>query len=187
MNTEVTLKRLEDLKACSSAKDWFKSQGKKKIDLFEGFKYLMSKRGIENIRMTYNDDSLSWSSWFITRIMNKRRRVMYVIYAAEQVIDIYEERYPGDRRPREAINAAKEYLKNPCKRTKVAAATAADAAYAAYAAADVVYAAAAAFAAFVAASSVAFAAASSVAFAVDAAEKEKMKKRILKYGIKILK
>ena len=94
-----------------------------------------------------------WGNWLICRIMNKKQAVQYAIFAAEQVIDIYEGKYP-DKRPRNAIEAAKAYLKNPSKKTKAYAFAAADAAFdaadaaaataaaAAYAAADAAYAAA---------------------------------------------
>jgi len=98
-----------------------------------------------------------WGNWLICRIMNKKQAVQYAIFAAEQVIDIYEGKYPNDKRPRNAIEAAKAYLKNPSKKTKAYAADAAG-----YAAAD----AAGAYAA--------------------GAERRKMKAKILKYGIRLL-
>lgn len=101
-----------------------------------------------------------WGNWLICRIMNKNRSVQYAIFAAEQVIDIYEGKYPNDKRPHNAIEAAKAYLKNQSKKTKAYAYTAAPghAAYAAY------------------------------AYAADAAYKRrKIKAKILKYGIGLLK
>ena len=104
-----------------------------------------------------------WGNWLICRLMNKKQAVQYAIFAAEQVIDIYEGKYT-DKRPRNAIEAAKAYLKNPSKKTKAYAADAAAYAYAAgYGAA---YAAADAYAA--------------------GAERRKMKAKILKYGIRLL-
>jgi len=37
----------------------------------------------------------------------KEDSVKLAIFAAEQVIEIYEKKYPNDKRPREAIEAAK--------------------------------------------------------------------------------
>lgn len=71
-----------------------------------------------------------WGNWLICRIMNKKQAVQYAIFAAEQVIDIYEGKYT-DKRPRNAIEAAKAYLKNPSKETKADAYAAAADAYAA--------------------------------------------------------
>ena len=149
-----------------------------------------------------------WGNWLICRIMNKKQAVQYAIFAAEQVIDIYEGKYPNDKRPRNAIEAAKAYLKNPSKKTK---AYAADAGYAAgYAAASAAsassayaaaYAAAASSAAYTAAYAAGYDAAAAATYAADAAgyaaayaagayaagaERRKMKAKILKYGIRLL-
>ena len=91
-----------------------------------------------------------WGNWLVCRLMTKKQAVKYAVFAAEQVIDIYEKAYPDDKRPRNAIEAAKAYLKNPCAKTRAAAAAYAAAAYAVY-----TYAAAAAYA---------------VAYAADATE-----------------
>ena len=37
---------------------------------------------------------------------------------AESVIDIFENKYPGDKRPRKAIKSIRTYLNNPSKKTK---------------------------------------------------------------------
>jgi hypothetical protein len=86
------------------------------------------------------DKNPKWGNWLICRLMNKKQSVQYAIFAAEQVIDIYEGKYPNDKRPRNAIEAAKAYLKNPSKKTKAYAFAAA------YAAADAAAAAAYAYA-----------------------------------------
>jgi len=68
--------------------------------------------------------------WSEMRIVKKCRwtkedNLRFAVYCAEQVLDIYEEKHPTDKRPRRAIQAAKRYLKSPTKKN-------ADAAYAAY-------------------------------------------------------
>ena len=81
-----------------------------------------------------SEDHNDWANWLIVRFMTHEQKVQYAIYAAEQVIDIYEKKYPDDDRPRKAIEAAKNYLKDKSKK-KADAAYAAYAAHAAYAAA----------------------------------------------------
>ena len=81
----------------------------------------------------------SWANWLIVRVMTRPQYLRYAIYAAEEVIDIYERKYPKDKRPRKAIEAAKICLKRDSKKNHAAA----DAA--AYAAADAAFAAFAAF------------------------------------------
>jgi hypothetical protein len=137
-----------------------------------------------------------WTNWLIVRVMKYHQYVAYAIYAAKQVIDIFEKKYPDDKRPRQAINAAIKCLKNPTKVNKALAKTAAAAA--AYAAADAAAAAAyaaayadadayAAYAAADAAYAAAYADADAAYVAADAGKKKEMQLKILKYGIKLLK
>ena len=93
----------------------------------------------------------------ICRLLNHKQRVQYAIFAAEQAVEIYERQYSDAKRPRQAIEAAKKWLKTPNKNIAYAAASAA--AYAAYAAA---------------------------VNAASAAAKKKMRTRILEYGIQLL-
>ncbi len=143
------------------------------------------------------DKNPEWGNWLACRLMNKNQAVQYAIFAAEQVIDIYERKYPNDKRPRNAIEAAKAYLENPSRKTKASAAAAAYAAAsaaayaaasaAAYAAAYAAY--AAAYAAYAAANVAAYAAAAyadAAAYAAAAYKRRKMKAKILKYGIGLL-
>jgi hypothetical protein len=95
-------------------------------------------------------------------------RIMFAILCAEQVLSIYENKYPQDDTPRKAIDAAKYYLKVHTRDAAYAADAAAyaahAAAYAAHAAADAADAAYAAHAAHAAAY-----AAHAAAYAADAA------------------
>ncbi|MEK7180307.1 MAG: putative immunity protein [Patescibacteria group bacterium] len=76
------------------------------------------------------NDKECWSDMKIVKVWKwqKKDSVALAIYAAEQVIDIYEKEYPNDDRPRKAIEAAKAYLKDPTQKNMVAAGEAARAA-----------------------------------------------------------
>ena len=115
------------------------------------------------------DHRLDWANWLIVRVMDRPQKLAYAIFAAEQVIDIFEKKYPNNKAPREAIEAAKAVLENDTQENRDIAAikrrAAADA-YAAAAAADAADAAAAADA--------------------DAARKQ-MQIKILEYGLSLLK
>jgi hypothetical protein len=140
--------------ACSDGIEWFGKCGE--TDLLK-----VGLKAIDNDRGDY-------SRWLIEHTLRTKKKiaVQVAIYAAEQVIDIFEAKYPEDKRPRDAIKAAKKYLKNPSKENKDAAANAANAAYAAaYAAAN----AAAYAAAYAAANAAAYAAANAAANAAYAA------------------
>ena len=154
--------------------------------------------GKELVEALIADKKLDWANWLIVRIMDYKRYVSYAVYAAEQVIDIYEKKYSNDKRPRKAIEAAKKCIKNPSKENKAAAHAAAYAAYAAHAAAYAAYAAYAAHAAayaanaaYAAANAAAYAAyaahAANAAYAADNAAHAAMKTKILKYGLTLIK
>ncbi len=142
------------------------------------------------------------ASWLLRySIQSKKEAVKIAIYAAGLSLKHFEDKYPEDKRPREAINAAKKWLKNPTKENRDAAAyvayAAAYAAYAAayvaaYAAAYAAYAADAAYAAAYAAYAAAYVAADAAAYAADAAayaadaaaEKKKAWIKIINYAFK---
>jgi len=207
---KLTKNFLEKNNACYRGLEWFCNQ--KETELIPLLKKLMTKRTQTQIEKKYSENSLEWASWLIVRKMKYKQYVSYAVYAAEQVIDIYEKKYPNNdsprkaRKARKAIEAAKKCIENPSKKNKEAAAVAyanavaaavaaaADVTYAADAAADV---AAAAYAAADAADAAdaAYAAYAAYAYANDAANdavnyvaanSDKMRKKILKYGIKIL-
>lgn len=76
------------------------------------------------------DDKECWEEMRLLKVWHwkKENSVALAIFAAEQVIDIYEKKYPDDKRPRAAIEAAKAFLKNPSEENRKEAAAAARAA-----------------------------------------------------------
>jgi hypothetical protein len=136
-----------------------------------------------------------WGNWLIVRQMTYKQYVSYAVFAAKQVIDIYEKKYPDDKRPRQAIDAAKACIKNPSAKNKAAAraawaawaaGAAARAAEAAWAAARAAWAAWAAGAAARAARAAEAAAAGAAWAGAAAAVGATMQEKILGYGIKLL-
>jgi hypothetical protein len=111
LRMKVTKRWLENRDACSEAVDAFCSQKEREL--------------IPLLRKMIRADKLDWANWLIVRKMNRRQLVRYAVYAAEQVIDNYEKEYPDDDRPRKAIQAAKRYIKNPTAQNKLAARSAA--------------------------------------------------------------
>ncbi|MFH1640494.1 MAG: putative immunity protein, partial [Candidatus Omnitrophota bacterium] len=155
------------------------------------------RNAVEVLRLLIKQKKYDWANWTIVRVMDYKQYVSYAVYAAKQVIDIYEKEYPDDKRPRQAIEAANKCIKNPSKKNKDAALAAEYAAYAANAA-NAAYAAAAnaanaaAYAAYAAnveyaanaAAYAAFAAYAAAAYAANA--KKELQLKILQYGIKLL-
>jgi hypothetical protein len=115
---KLTMERIEKLGACKEGKDWFANQ--KETD------------GIKIVK-TLCEVNLNWANWLVVRLMTHKQKIQYAIFAAKQVIGLYETKFPGDNRPRKAIDAAMLYLKNPSIVNRKNAANAA--AYAANAAA----------------------------------------------------
>lgn len=71
-------------------------------------------------------DKQCWSEMRILEVFEwtKEDSVAFAVFAAEQVIDIidiFETRYPEDDRPRKAIEAAKNWLKEKSKSARAAA------------------------------------------------------------------
>ncbi len=53
-----------------------------------------------------------WSNWLLSHVLPVDDKIRYAIFAAELVLDIFEKEFPEDKRPRNAIEAAREYLSN---------------------------------------------------------------------------
>ena len=179
---KLTIEKLKDIDACDSGIDFVKELN---TDCFE----TIFDEGLK----AHREGNLSW---LLPRLMTHEQKISYAIFAAEQVISIFEGEIKDDKRPREAIEAAKEYLKNPtdenrdkCKSASLAA-TAAAYAYT-YAASRVAASAsraaavasrAASYASYAATASDSAASAASDASAYDA----DMRVKILSYGYRLL-
>jgi hypothetical protein len=157
---KITKEWLKGKWACKEGFDWWKKHAEANV----------KKLALRLVKENHFD----WANWMLTRIFDKTQNIKYAIFAAEQVIGIYEKDYPKDDRPRKAIEAAKDYLKksnaNAANAAAYAAANAAANA-AAYAAANAAKAAAkaAANAAKAAYAANAANAAAYAAYAADAA------------------
>ena len=111
MDKKITLEWLNGMGACSDGREWFSQQ--KETD------------GLKIVKKLIKEERLDWANWLIVRLMSYKQYVSYAIYAAEQVIDIFEKQYPEDKRPRIAIEDAKKCLKNPTTVNKSSAGAAA--------------------------------------------------------------
>ena len=192
---EITQKNLKDWSACTDGYKW--ACGVLKDKPMDDVKFL---------EVLMKEDRYDWANWVIVRVMTYDQYVGYAVYAAEQVIDIYEKKCPDDKRPRLAIEAAKNCigLKGDAAWAARAAARAAagdaeaaagDTAWVdAWAAEDAVWAArvaawaaeAAAWAARAAARAAARDAEAAARDAAWAAAQKQMQIKILEYGLSLL-
>ena len=70
-------------------------------------------------------EKLSHANWLLSETLTEPDCRRYAIFAARQVLDIYEKRYPTDNRPRLAIEAAGKYLEGEISKEELHAASAA--------------------------------------------------------------
>jgi len=70
-----------------------------------------------------NDNKQAWTEMRVVKAWEwkKEDSVALTIYATKLVIDNFERKYSDDKRPRQAINAARAWLKNPTEENKLAA------------------------------------------------------------------
>ena len=113
---KLTKEWLERKRACESGIEWFNRLGKTEL---------------LDVGLAAIDDNLvGYAKWLIRNVCsnNKKLSVEVAIFAAEKVLHIFEKKYPRDKRPRNAIEAAKGWLNNPSEENRLAADEAASAA-----------------------------------------------------------
>ena len=115
MIKKVTSKWLASWQACSGGIEWFKNQ--KETDPIKLIKKLIKIK------------QYSYANYSIVHLFNRKQKIKYAVFAAEQVIDIYEKEYPDDNRPRKAIEAAKACIGKNTEKNRAAVAAAGDAAW----------------------------------------------------------
>jgi hypothetical protein len=119
----VTKEWLKERSACNDGVKWF--EGQKETD------------GVKVVEKLIKEKQLNWANWLVVRLMSTHKmKIEYAVFAAERVIEIYEKEYPNDKRPRQAIEAAKVYIKDPNEKNRAAAYAAYAATYAATYASD---------------------------------------------------
>jgi len=95
---KLTKQWLKKHDACSEGYDWYLQQ--KETDLIKILKMLLKQKHFD------------WGNWLITKKFDRVQRIKYAVYSAKQVLHIFEKKYPDDKRPRNASNAAIRCIKN---------------------------------------------------------------------------
>ena len=158
---------LTDLSACEEAIDWFVENCEDNCS---------TEEAVDTLIKSKHKQAFEWSNWLMVRLLNDANKIKYAVFAAREVLPIFEKRYPKDLRPRLALEAAEKFISDPSEINKDTACAAADAVRAARAAACAACAdAAAAYAAHAAAS------------AAAAYADVNITKKIVQYGLKLLK
>ena len=140
MKTKKLYKFLrEGLKSNSGETVWKMGEWKKETDIsicnkgfhasqtiYHAFSYVQGEILAEvEVRgeSVIQEDKECWSEMRIVKAWHwqKEDSVVLSIFAAELCIENFEKLYPDDKRPREAIEAAKAYLKDPSEKNRSAA------------------------------------------------------------------
>ena len=105
---QLTMEWAKSVNACQDGLDWWKTELNLSPDPETVIKALMTTNRFD------------WANWLTTKLLTNNQKALSAIFAAEQVIGIYEKQYPGDDRPRKVIEAAKKVLRNELReRTKL--------------------------------------------------------------------
>ena len=107
MNQQITTEFLQSIHACQ-----------KGINLVATYD---DKTPESVVRRLVADDHWDYANWLLPRLMSYKGYVSYAVYAAELVLPIWEKKYPDDKRPRKAIEAAKRCIDDPSDENKEAA------------------------------------------------------------------
>ena len=91
----ISLSAVKKLKPCADGLEWLKAR-----------KTTSLKKLAE---AAIADGKFMWAIWLATRLMDKTQNVRFAIFCAEQCLKIYEDKYPEDKRPRLAIEAAENW------------------------------------------------------------------------------
>src|SRR3990167_7599371 len=167
----ITLDWLKEQRACPEDVEWISN--------------IIDTR-VENLyRIAIKENKLDWANWAMVRLLDRKNKIRYAVFAAEQVLDIFEKEYPEDKRPRKAIEAAKKVAEDDSEENRRDSNVAANASYAAALAAHV------ALADSNVASNATFNTANAIAYVVNAtlasANAEEIKIKILDYGMTLLR
>src|SRR3990167_1558038 len=104
---KITNQWLKEQNACKEGVEWFLNQ--------------KETAGLKVVSKLLKQDRFGWSNWLIVRLMTHKQQIQYAVFAAEKVLSIYEKKYPGDKRHRQAIEAAKAVIQDPSEGNKRAA------------------------------------------------------------------
>ena len=124
-STDVTEKDAENLCDCMHCGIWFKPDALTESDHDDPSSYIS--------QLPSRVDHLA--TLVANRTCTKEEAVEYASIQAESVLHLFEKDFPDDKRPRQAIEAARKWWREPSEANRLAANDAANAAYAADAAA----------------------------------------------------
>lgn len=97
---ETTLRKIKECRPCKDGWKKLLSNVNNDLDAKLTIKQILDSNGIED------------AIWALKAINDQENIRLFACDVAESVLHIYEERYPDDKRPREAIEASKRFANN---------------------------------------------------------------------------
>ena len=110
---KLSLEFLQRKQACSGGLKWYDEHGQP--DTVEACVAAL-------IADANEPKNLNYASWLLSQTLSEPDCRRYAIFAARQVIGIYEKQYPEDARPRKSIEAAEAYLEGKLSKEDLCAA-----------------------------------------------------------------
>ena len=109
--------------------------------IYQAFSYVQGEILAEVEVKGKHESQIDKEVWQKMRVVktyrwNKKDSVLFSIYCARLCLKNFEKEFPDDKRPREAIEAAEKYVKNPTAENEVVAWSARSAAWPAWSAAE---------------------------------------------------
>ena len=113
---KLTKENLVSYRACPKGLAWYEASGCP--ETVEETISLLLASGEQEI--------LSWSNWLLSKVLSRDGKFRYALFAARDVLSDFEDKYPNDARPRNAIDAAEKFLTDPTDENKLVAELAAE-------------------------------------------------------------
>src|SRR3990167_9413367 len=111
---KITVDWLDGRIACSDGVEWFEGQS--------------ATDAVEVLNALIKSKKLVWAYWLIVRVIDRKQYLQYAVFAAEQVLPIFEKKYPKQDKVKKAIEAARQVILDDTAKNREAARAAADAA-----------------------------------------------------------
>jgi len=105
----ITKKFLVTHNACTDGLIWVEENG------------LIGLPADQFLEKLINADKLNWANWLIVRVMTRTQCLQYAIFAAHQVLPLFEQKYLNELHLRKAVEAAERCLKNDTRKNRATA------------------------------------------------------------------
>ena len=86
MSKTLTLEKVNEWHPCTEAINWAEP-------IWNG----KEENSIVVLERLIEEEKCDWANWLIVRVMGRKQYLAYAIFAAEQVLEIYETKYPFEK------------------------------------------------------------------------------------------